>query len=186
MLGTLSRSDRGRARIGRSMRAIRIHETGGPEVMKLEQVELPAPGKNEVQVRHTAIGLNFIDTYHRSGLYPVPLPSGIGLEAAGVIEAAGEGVTGLKPGDRVAYGTGSVGAYSEKRNYPANRVVKLPDRIADETAAAMMLKGMTARYLLRATYKVQPGDTILFHAAAGGVGLIATQWAKALGATVIG
>jgi NADPH:quinone reductase len=168
------------------VKAIRFSDPGGPDVLHLEQIDLPPPGRGEVTIRHTAIGLNFIDTYHRSGLYPVPLPSGIGLEAAGVIEAAGEGVTGLKPGDRVAYGTGSVGAYSEKRNYPANRVVKLPDRIADETAAAMMLKGMTARYLLRATYKVQPGDTILFHAAAGGVGLIAVQWAKALGATVIG
>jgi NADPH2:quinone reductase len=139
-----------------------------------------------VTIRHAAIGLNYIDTYHRSGLYPVALPSGIGLEASGTVEAVGEGVTGLKPGDRVAYGSGAVGAYSEKRNYPANRLVKIPDSIGDEAAAAMMLKGMTARYLLRATYKVQPGDVILFHAAAGGVGLIAVQWAKALGATVIG
>ena len=168
------------------MRAIRIYETGGPEVMKLEQVELPAPGKNEVQVRHTAIGLNFIDTYHRSGLYPVPLPSGLGLEAAGVIEQVGPGETGLKRGDRVAYGVGPIGAYAEMKNHPANRLSKIPSGISDEQAAAMMLKGMTARYLLRETYRVKPGDTILIHAAAGGVGTIASQWARALGATVIG
>ena len=168
------------------VKAIRFSQTGGPEVLHLEEVDLPPPGQGEVTIRHAAIGLNYIDTYHRSGLYPVPLPSGIGLEASGIIEAVGEGVTGFKPGDRVAYGTGSVGAYSERRNYPANRLVKIPDSIPDEAAAAMMLKGMTARYLLRATYKVAPGDVILFHAAAGGVGLIAVQWAKALGATVIG
>jgi NADPH:quinone reductase len=168
------------------VKAIRFSQTGGPEVLHLEEVDLPPPGKGEVTIRHAAIGLNYIDTYHRSGLYPVPLPSGIGLEASGTVEAAGEGVTGFKPGDRVAYGTGTVGAYSETRNYPANRLVKIPDSIDDEAAAAMMLKGMTARYLLRATYKVEPGDIILFHAAAGGVGLIAVQWAKALGATVIG
>jgi NADPH2:quinone reductase len=168
------------------MRAIRIYETGGPEVMKLEQFELPAPGKNEVQVRHTAIGLNFIDTYHRSGLYPVPLPSGLGLEAAGVIEAVGPEVTGLARGDRVAYGVGPIGAYAEMKNHPANRLSKIPTGISDEQAAAMMLKGMTARYLLRETYRVKPGDTILIHAAAGGVGTIASQWARALGAMVIG
>ncbi|MFW6076545.1 MAG: quinone oxidoreductase family protein [Hyphomicrobiales bacterium] len=168
------------------MKAIRIEETGGPEVMKLVDVDLPPPGPGEVRIRHTAIGLNFIDTYHRSGLYPVKLPSGLGLEAAGVVEDTGEGVTHLKQGDRVAYGNGPIGAYAEARNAPANRVSKLPDGIADETAAAMMLKGMTVRYLLRETYKVAPGDTILLHAAAGGVGLIACQWAKALGATVIG
>jgi NADPH:quinone reductase len=168
------------------MRAIRIYETGGPEVIKLEQVELPAPGKNEVQVRHTAIGLNFIDTYHRSGLYPVPLPSGLGLEAAGVIEQVGPGESGLKRGDRVAYGVGPIGAYAEMKNHPANRLSKIPGGISDEQAAAMMLKGMTARYLLRETYRVKPGDTILIHAAAGGVGTIASQWARALGATVIG
>ncbi|MET0481286.1 MAG: quinone oxidoreductase [Aestuariivirgaceae bacterium] len=168
------------------VKAIRFSQTGGPEVLHLEDVDLPPPGKGEVTVRHRAIGLNYIDTYHRSGLYPVPLPSGIGLEASGTVEAVGDGVTGFKPGDRVAYGSGAVGAYSQMRNYPANRLVKIPDSIGDEAAAAMMLKGMTARYLLRATYKVQPGDTILFHAAAGGVGLIAVQWAKALGATVIG
>ena len=168
------------------MKAIRIEQTGGPEVMQLVDVDLPPPGPGEVRIRHTAIGLNFIDTYHRSGLYPVKLPSGLGLEAAGVVEETGEGVTHLKAGDRVAYGNGPLGAYSQARNAPANRVSKLPDGISDETAAAMMLKGMTVRYLLRETYKVSPGDTILFHAAAGGVGLIACQWAKALGATVIG
>ncbi|HUF44407.1 MAG TPA: quinone oxidoreductase [Aestuariivirgaceae bacterium] len=168
------------------MKAIRIEKTGGPEVMQLVDVDLPPPGPGEICIRHTAIGLNFIDTYHRSGLYPVQFPSGLGLEAAGVVEAAGVGVTHLKVGDRVAYGSGPLGAYSQGRNAPANRVSKLPDEISDETAAAMMLKGMTVRYLLRQTYKVTPGDTILFHAAAGGVGLIACQWAKALGATVIG
>ena len=168
------------------VKAIRFSQTGGPEVLHLAEVDLPPPGKGEVTVRHAAIGLNYIDTYHRSGLYPVSLPSGIGLEASGTVEAVGESVAGFKPGDRVAYGTGTVGAYSQMRNYPANRLVKIPDSIGDEAAAAMMLKGMTARYLLRATYKVQPGDVILFHAAAGGVGLIAVQWAKALGATVIG
>jgi NADPH:quinone reductase len=168
------------------MKAIRIEKTGGPEVMQPVDVDLPPPGPGEVRIRQTAIGLNFIDTYHRSGLYPVPLPSGIGLEAAGVVEETGEGVTQLKSGDRVAYGNGPIGAYAEARNMPANRVSKLPDEISDETAAAMMLKGMTVRYLLRETYKVAAGDTILLHAAAGGVGLIACQWAKALGATVIG
>ncbi len=154
--------------------------------MALEEVDLSAPGEGQVQVRHTAIGLNYIDTYHRTGLYPLPLPTGLGLEAAGVVEAVGAGVTALKEGDRIAYGAGPIGAYAECANVPANRVGKLPDAIGDDAAAAMMLKGMTARYLLRATYVVQPGDTILFHAAAGGVGLIACQWAKALGATVIG
>jgi NADPH:quinone reductase len=166
--------------------AIRFHATGGPEVLRMEDVNLNAPAAGEVRIRQTAIGLNYIDTYHRSGLYPVPLPSGIGLEAAGVVEEVGQGVTALKEGDRVAYGTGAVGAYTEARNYPANRLVKLPDSISDEVAAGMMLKGMTARYLLRATYVVKPGDTIVMHAAAGGVGLILTQWAKALGARVIG
>lgn len=168
------------------MKAIRFDRTGGPEVLKLVDVEVPPPKAGEVRLRHTAIGLNYIDTYHRSGLYPVPLPSGIGLEAAGVIEALGPGVKGFKTGDRAAYGTGALGAYAEVRNYPANRLVKLPKAIADDTAAAMMLKGMTARYLLRATYKVKRGETILLHAAAGGVGLILSQWAKALGVKVIG
>jgi NADPH:quinone reductase len=167
-------------------KAIRFSETGGPDVLHMETISVPAPGAGEVRLRHTAIGLNYIDTYHRSGLYPVPLPSGIGLEAAGVVEDVGQGVTTLKAGDRVAYGTGALGAYAEVRNYPANRLIKLPDAISDDVAAGMMLKGMTARYLLRATYVVKPGDTILMHAAAGGVGLLLTQWAKALGARVIG
>ena len=168
------------------MKAIRIERHGDPEVMQLVDSDLPPPGPGEVRIRHTAIGLNFIDTYHRSGLYALKLPSGLGLEAAGVVEAAGEGVRNLKPGDRVAYGNGPLGAYAQARNAPANRVSKIPDGISDETAAAMMLKGMTVRYLLRETYRVEPGDTILIHAAAGGVGSIACQWAKALGATVIG
>mgnify|MGYP006273029155 FL=1 len=168
------------------MKAIRFNQTGGPEVLSLVDVDLGAPGPGEVQVRQTAVGLNYIDTYHRTGLYAVPLPSGIGLEAAGVVEAVGAGVANLKPGDRIAYGTGPIGAYAEKRNLPAARLTRLPDAISDDTAAGMMLKGMTVRYLLRATYKVMPGDTILLHAAAGGVGLILSQWAKALGATVIG
>ena len=168
------------------MKAIRIAETGGPEVMKLVDTEVGAPGPGQVRVRQTAVGLNYIDTYHRSGLYPLQFPSGLGLEAAGVVKEVGEGVSSLKVGDRIAYGTGPIGAYAEMRNLPANRLVKLPSSISDETAAGMMLKGMTARYLLRATYVVKPGDTILLHAAAGGVGLIMSQWAKALGATVIG
>jgi NADPH2:quinone reductase len=168
------------------MKAIRIAETGGPEVMKLVDTEVGAPGPGQVRVRQTAVGLNYIDTYHRSGLYPLQFPSGLGLEAAGVVKEVGEGVSSLKVGDRIAYGTGPIGAYAEMRNLPANRLVKLPSSISDETAAGMMLKGMTARYLLRATYAVKPGDTILLHAAAGGVGLIMSQWAKALGATVIG
>ncbi len=168
------------------MKAIRIHETGGPEVMKLEEVEPQDPGKGEVRVRHKAIGLNFIDTYHRSGLYSVPLPSGLGMEAAGVVEAVGPGVKGVKAGDRVAYGVGPIGAYAEAKNHPANRLSKIPKGISDEQAAAMMLKGMTARYLLRETYRVKRGDTVLIHAAAGGVGSIASQWARALGAVVIG
>jgi NADPH2:quinone reductase len=168
------------------MKAIRFEKTGGPEVLQYVDVDVPPPKQGEVRLRHTAIGLNYIDTYHRTGLYPVPLPSGIGLEAAGVIEAVGPGVKGLKAGDRVAYGTGALGAYAQVRNYPANRLVKLPKSISDETAAAMMLKGMTVRYLLRATYKVKRGETVLLHAAAGGVGLIFSQWAKALGVKVIG
>ncbi len=166
--------------------AIRIHQTGGPEVLTWETVDLPAPAAGEATVRHHAVGLNFIDTYHRTGLYPLPLPSGIGLEGAGVVEAVGAGVTEVKVGDRVAYAGGPVGAYAEVRNIPAHRLLKLPDAIAFDTAAAMMLQGLTAAYLLRRTYRVQPGDAVLIHAAAGGVGLIACQWAKALGATVIG
>lgn len=166
--------------------AIRIHETGGPEVLRLEEVTLGTPGPGEVRLRHTAIGLNFIDTYFRSGLYPAPggLPFTPGNEAAGIVLQVGEGVSGFKPGDRVAYGS-SLGAYCSERIISAAPLVKLPDSIADETAAAMMLKGMTARYLLRQTHKVKAGDTLLVHAAAGGVGQILCQWATHLGATVI-
>ena len=168
------------------MKAIRINATGGPEVMQLVDVDVGKPKAGEIRVRQTAVGLNYIDTYHRSGLYAVPLPSGIGLEGAGIVEELGEGVKGLKVGDRIAYGVGPIGAYAQVRNLPTNRVSKIPDAISDETAAGMMLKGMTVRYLLRATYKVKRGETILLHAAAGGVGLILSQWAKALGVDVIG
>lgn len=167
-------------------KAIRFHEFGGPEVLRFEDITLPEPAEGEVRLRHTAIGLNFVDTYYRSGLYKSPLPAGLGNEAAGVVEKLGAGVKGLKIGDRVAYGTGDLGAYAQARNFPANRLVKLPKSISDQTAAGMMLKGMTVRYLLRATYKVKRGETILLHAAAGGVGLILSQWAKALGVKVIG
>ncbi len=168
------------------VKAIRIHETGGPEVLKLETVELPAPGPGQARVRHTAIGLNYIDTYHRSGLYPVPMPSGIGLEAAGIVEAIGEGVSEVKVGDRVAYGSGPLGAYAEAQNCFAAGLIKLPDTIKDDEAATLMMKGLTTRYLFKETFKVQKGDTVLFHAAAGGVGLVACQWAKHLGVNLIG
>jgi NADPH:quinone reductase len=166
--------------------AIRFHETGGPDVLVWDEIEVGQPGPGEARVRHTAVGLNYVDTYLRSGAYTASLPSGLGSEAAGVIEAIGSGVTDVKIGDRVAYSGGPQGAYSEERVMPADRLIVLPDAISDQQAAAMMLKGMTAQYLIRQTYKVKQGDTILFHAAAGGVGLIACQWAKALGATVIG
>lgn len=167
--------------------AIQLHEYGGPEKLRWEQVELPAPAVGEITVRHHAVGLNYIDVYHRTGLYPTPdLPCVPGMEAAGVIEAIGEGVTGIMPGDRVAYATPPLGAYAEARNIKADRVVKMPDNISFEQGAAMMLQGMTAEYLLRRTFPVQAGDTILYHAAAGGVGLILCQWAKQIGATVIG
>ncbi|MGE3773768.1 MAG: quinone oxidoreductase [Gammaproteobacteria bacterium] len=166
--------------------AIRVHETGGPEVLRWEAVEVGAPGPEEIRVRHTRVGLNYIDIYYRTGLYAAPTPFVPGFEAAGVVEAVGAKVTDLKVGDRVAYANGPLGAYAETRLLPAERAVKLPASITDEQAAAMMLQGMTAQYLLRRTYRVQPGDTILVHAAAGGVGLIACQWAKHLGATVIG
>jgi len=166
--------------------AIRFHRTGGPEVLQWEAVELPPPAAGEVRLRQHAVGLNFVDTYYRSGLYPTPLPSGIGAEAAGVVEALGEGVTDLQVGDRVAYAGGPQGAYAEARNMPADRLVCLPAALSFEQGAAMMLQGLTAQYLLRRTYRVQPGDTVLIHAAAGGVGLLMCQWAKALGATVIG
>lgn len=166
--------------------AIRLHQNGGPEVLSWETVEVPAPAAGEATIRHHAVGLNYIDTYHRTGLYPVTLPSGIGMEGAGVVEAVGEGVSELKVGDRVAYAGGRLGAYADVRNIPAHRLLKLPDAISFETGAAMMLQGLTAAYLLRKTYRVQSGDAVLIQAAAGGVGLIACQWARALGATVIG
>ena len=167
-------------------KAIRIQKNGGPDVMEYVDVEVGAPGPGEAQVRHQAIGLNFIDCYFRSGLYPMALPSGLGQEGAGDVVAVGAGVTDVKVGDRVAYAGGAAGSYAEVRNMPANRLVKLPGKISYETGAAMMLKGMTVQYLFRRTYRLQKGQTILFHAAAGGVGLIAMQWAKALGVTVIG
>ncbi|MDY0881963.1 quinone oxidoreductase [Dongia soli] len=168
------------------VKAIRIHQNGGPDQMHLEEVELGAPGEGEVTLRNKACGVNFIDTYHRTGLYPVSLPSGLGLEASAVVEAVGPGVTDLKAGDRVAYSSAPVGAYAEARNYPAARLIKIPDAIDDKTAAAMMLQGMTAEYLIRRTYPVQKGDIVLLHAAAGGVGQIATQWLHHLGAIIIG
>jgi NADPH2:quinone reductase len=168
-------------------RAIRIHEPGGPEALRWEEVEVGEPGDGQVRLAHNAVGLNYIDVYHRSGLYPLPeLPVTIGLEAAGTVEAVGSGVVELSPGDRVAYASPPVGAYAEARLMPADRVVKLPDGISDTQAAGMMLQGMTVHYLIRRTYRVQPDDTVLLHAAAGGVGLIACQWLKHLGATVIG
>ena len=168
-------------------RAIRIHEHGGPEVLRWEEVEVGEPGDGQVRLAQSAVGLNYIDIYHRTGLYPLPtLPATLGLEAAGTVEAVGPGVGELSPGDRVAYASPPVGAYAEARLMPADRVVRLPDSISDIQAAGMMLQGMTVHYLIRRTYRVQPGDTVLFHAAAGGVGLIACQWLKHLGATVMG
>jgi len=167
------------------LRAIRLHSFGGPEVLQIEQVEVPAPDTGEVRLRQTAIGLNFIDVYGRTGLYPVALPSGLGMEAAGIVTAVGPGVRDLKEGDRVAYVHAQPGSYAEERVLPADRVVKVPDGISDRQAAAVMLKGLTAWYLLRRTYRVRKGDPVVIHAAAGGVGLIAVQWARALGAEVI-
>src|SRR4051812_18511054 len=167
-------------------KAIRISQVGGPDVLRWEDVAVGDPGEGQARVRHTAVGVNFIDTYHRSGLYPVPLPGGLGSEAAGVVEAVGPGVTVVRPGDRVAYAGGPPGSYSEARLVPAHLLVPIPVGVSDQIAAAVMLKGMTARYLIRRTYPVKAGETVLFHAAAGGVGLIACQWLKALGATVIG
>ncbi len=167
-------------------KAILIEKTGGPEVLQWNDVQVGEPGEGQVRIRQTAIGLNYIDTYQRSGLYPVPMPGGIGLEAAGVIEAVGPGVSHVKVGDRVAYAGGPPGSYAEKRVMPAAPLVKLPDSVSDQQAAAMMLKGMTVQYLIRRTYKVKAGETVLLHAAAGGVGLIACQWLRALGVTVIG
>ena len=166
--------------------AIRFHETGGPEKLTWEETEVGEPGPGQLLLRQTAIGLNYIDTYHRTGLYPVPLPSGIGLEAAAVVEKTGPGVTEFKVGDRVAYASAPIGAYAEWRLYPAERAVKLPEGISDRQGAAMMLQGMTVEYLIRRTFPVKAGQVVLFHAAAGGVGLIACQWLKHLGATVIG
>ncbi|HEY4213206.1 MAG TPA: quinone oxidoreductase [Steroidobacteraceae bacterium] len=167
-------------------KAIRFHEHGGPEVLRYEDVELGSPAPDEAQVRHTAIGLNYIDVYDRTGLYPVELPSGMGREAAGVITHMGRKVRGFRVGDRVAYVHTKAGAYSDARNIAAERLVKVPKAISDEQAAAIMLKGLTAQYLLRRTYKVSKGETILVHAAAGGVGLLLCQWAKGLGVKVIG
>jgi NADPH:quinone reductase len=166
--------------------AIRLSEAGGPEVLRLEDLEVPAPAAGEVQIQHTAIGLNYIDVYDRSGLYPQDMPAGLGREAAGVVAAIGKKVRGLKVGQRVAYVHNKPGSYSEVRNVPADRLVKIPAGVSDEQAAVLMLKGMTACYLLRRTCKVKRGDVIVVHAAAGGVGLILSQWGKALGATVIG
>ncbi len=166
--------------------AIRIDEFGGPEVLQFKEVELPEPGPGEARIRHTAIGLNFIDTYHRSGLYPLELPTGLGSEGAGIIEAIGDGVTEVAVGDRVVYTGRPADSYSVQRNFPAWQYVQIPDGVSDETAAAAMLKGLTAWYLLHRSYPVQKGDAVLLYAAAGGVGSIASQWATHLGATVIG
>ena len=166
--------------------AIRFHQTGSPDVLQWEDVAVGDPGPGEARVRHTAIGLNYIDTYHRSGLYKVALPSGLGTEAAGVVEAVGSGVNEIQVGDRVAYCGGPLGAYSEVRVMPADRLVKLPEGVSDRAAATLMLKGLTVQYLFRQTYRLTSGETILFHAAGGGVGLIACQWARALGVTMIG
>ncbi len=166
--------------------AICIHETGGPEVLRWQEVSVDAPGPGEVHLRHKAVGLNFIDVYHRTGLYPLPLPAIPGLEGAGEVVSVGADVSDIQPGDRVAYAGVPAGAYATERLIPAHRLIKIPPQISDQQAAAMMLQGMTVQYLLRRSYRVQSGDTILMHAAAGGVGLIACQWAKALGATVIG
>jgi NADPH2:quinone reductase len=166
--------------------AIRFHETGGPEVLRLENVELGEPGPGEVRVRHTGIAVNFIDVYFRSGRYPAQLPSGLGSDAVGVVEAVGPGVTFLAEGDRVGYLLGPLGAYAQARVMPAEVLIKLPDGIPDSTAATLIMKGMTVQYLFRQVFPLKAGDTILYHAAAGGVGLIACQWAKAIGVTMIG
>lgn len=167
-------------------KAIRIEQNGGPEVMKMVEIEVPPPADNEITIRQHAVGLNFIDIYFRTGLYKSPLPHGLGFEGAGEVSAVGKNVTRFKVGDRVAYGQSPIGAYAYVRNVPAAQVVKLPDGISYEEAAAMMLKGLTVQYLFRQTYRIKEGETILFHAAAGGVGLIACQWAKALGVNLIG
>ena len=166
--------------------AIRIHEYGGPEVLEWEEIDLPEPAAGEARIRHTAIGLNLIDTYHRTGLYPMDLPVGLGSEAAGIVEAVGDGVTEVAVGDRIVYAGMPIGSYCEHRNFDASRLVQIPDGVSDELAAAVLLKGLTAWYLLRRSYRVQEGDPILLYAAAGGVGSIASQWANHIGATVIG
>ena len=167
-------------------KAIRLNEYGGPEVLRYETIELPEPAPGEVRVRHTAIGLNFIDTYHRTGLYPMDFPAGLGTEAAGVVDAVGADVKDVQAGDRIVYTGMPPGAYAESRNYAADKLAKIPDGVTDEQAAAAFLKGLTAWYLLHRSYPVNAGDSVLLYAAAGGVGLIAAQWAKHLGATVIG
>ena len=166
--------------------AIRFHETGSPDVLKYESIDLPPPGPGEARVRHSAIGVNFIDTYHRTGLYKVPMPSGIGKEGAGIVEAVGEGVTVVAPGDRVVYCDGPLGSYASERNMPASVLIKLPQYVSEQHIAAGFLRAMTVEYLLNRTYKCKAGDTILFHAAAGGVGLIAAQWCRAIGVNMIG
>jgi NADPH2:quinone reductase len=163
-----------------------MHEYGGPEVLQYEEIELADPAPGEARVRHTAIGLNFIDTYHRTGLYPMDLPTGLGSEAAGIVDAIGEGVTEVNVGDRVVYTGRPAVSYSQSRNFPAWQLVPIPDDVTDEQAAAVLLKGLTAWYLIRRSYPIQPGDPVLLYAAAGGVGSLASQWAKHLGATVIG
>jgi len=174
------------ADLSKQAKAIRIESHGGPEVLKLTTVDVAEPGTGEVMIRQKAAGLNFIDIYFRTGLYPHALPHGLGFEAAGDVVAVGEGVTHVKVGDRVAYGQSPIGAYADLRNVPAAKVVKLPDAVSYEDAAAVMLKGLTVQYLFRQCYRLQEGETVLFHAAAGGVGLIACQWAKALGVKLIG
>ena len=166
--------------------AIRIHKFGGPEVMEWKEVDVPHPGQGEVQIRHTAIGLNFIDTYHRTGLYPMNLPTGLGSEASGIVEAVGSSVTDIAVGDRVVYTGGPADSYSELRNFPASLLVPIPESMSNEHAAAVFLKGLTAWYLLHHSYRVNKGDTVLLYAAAGGVGSLVSQWAKHLGAIVIG
>ena len=168
------------------IKAIRFEKTGGSDVLQYVDYDLPPPAKGQVQVKHSAIGVNFIDTYHRTGLYPLPLPSGLGSEAAGVVAALGEGVSGFKIGERVGYCSGVIGSYADANNVPEGRLVRLPNSISDELAAAILLKGMTAQYLIRRIHPVKAGETIVFHAAAGGVGQIACQWANHLGASVIG
>ncbi|HSG34785.1 MAG TPA: alcohol dehydrogenase catalytic domain-containing protein, partial [Sphingomonadaceae bacterium] len=167
-------------------KAIRFHKTGGPEVLQLDDITVPDPGPNQVRLRHTAIGVNFIDAYQRGGLYPMQMPCVAGNEGAGVVEAVGPGVSLVKPGDRVAYSGAPPGSYAETRLFAADRLLKIPEGISDEQAASMMLKGMTVWYLIHRTYAVKAGETVLWHAAAGGVGLIACQWLKAKGVTVIG